>query len=98
MPSTPRPTGNNPISLRQRSVAECAAEFGATHIRGEVMASYKKRALAVVAAASMAVSLAACGGGGSSSNTTSNGGAPYYYVVKAHQHMEPQRTPPRRHT
>ena len=56
------------------------------------MASYKKRALAVVAAASMAVSLAACGGGGSSSNTASNGGTLYYYVFKPYEHFDPQRT------
>jgi peptide/nickel transport system substrate-binding protein len=56
------------------------------------MASYKKRALAVVAAASMAVSLAACGGGGSSSNQASDGGTLYYYVFKPYEHMDPQRT------
>ena len=56
------------------------------------MASYKKRALAVVAAASMAVSLAACGGGGSSSNQASDGGTLYYYVFKPYEHFDPQRT------
>src|SRR5690349_23495878 len=93
MPSTPRPTGNNnPIKLRQRSVAECAAELGATHTRGEVMASNKKRALAVVAAASMAVSLAACGGGSSSDNKASAGGTLYYYAFKPYEHYDPQRS------
>ncbi len=56
------------------------------------MASYKKRALAVVAAASMAVSLAACGGGGSSDNKSSDGGTLYYYVFKPYEHFDPQRT------
>jgi len=63
------------------------------------MASYRKKALAVLAAASMSIALAACGGGSdnnkSSSGSTSGaskGGTLTYYIRSALEHTDPQRT------
>ncbi|MCW2783798.1 MAG: extracellular solute-binding protein family 5 [Marmoricola sp.] len=60
------------------------------------MASYRKKALALVAAASMATALAACGSGGGSSNSGTKAGATggtlTYYIKAALEHTDPQRT------
>jgi len=63
------------------------------------MASYRKKALAVLAAASMSIALAACGGGGGDNNKTpsgeegsAKGGTLTYYIFAALEHTDPQRT------
>src|SRR5690348_14789958 len=59
---------------------------------GDVMASYRKRALALAAVASMSVvGLTACGGG--SSNAGGKGGGTLtYYVRSVYEHTDPQRS------
>src|SRR3954462_15897735 len=97
MLSTRRPT-DDPRRLRQHIVAGCAALLGATHNGGEVMASYRKKALAVAAAASMSIALAACGGSNDNNNNPSSngevkkGGTLTYYIRSALEHTDPQRT------
>jgi peptide/nickel transport system substrate-binding protein len=59
------------------------------------MASYRKKALAVIAAASMSVAVAACGGGGNDNNSSSSGkggGTLTYYIRSAYEHTDPQRS------
>jgi peptide/nickel transport system substrate-binding protein len=60
------------------------------------MASYRKKALAVLAAASMSVALAACGSSDSDSDNPtdegSSGGTLNYWVFSPYDHTDPQRT------
>jgi len=64
------------------------------------MASYRKKALAVLAAASMSIALAACGGGSDNNAKTgtggdkgaTKGGTLTYYIRSALEHTDPQRT------
>jgi peptide/nickel transport system substrate-binding protein len=63
------------------------------------MASYRKKALAVLAAASMSIAVAACGGNSSDNNKPSGssgeaakGGTLTYYIRSALEHTDPQRT------
>ena len=64
------------------------------------MASYRKKALAVLTAASMSIALAACGGGSDDNDKKSSGadegaakgGTLTYYIRSALEHTDPQRT------
>jgi peptide/nickel transport system substrate-binding protein len=63
------------------------------------MASYRKKALAVLAAASMSIAVAACGGNsddnnkpGGTSGEAAKGGTLTYYIRSALEHTDPQRT------
>jgi peptide/nickel transport system substrate-binding protein len=63
------------------------------------MASYRKKALAVLAAASMSIAVAACGGNSSDNNKpggstgeAAKGGTLTYYIRSALEHTDPQRT------
>jgi peptide/nickel transport system substrate-binding protein len=56
------------------------------------MASYRKKALALVAAASMSVAVAACGSNSSGGASGSGGGTLTYYIRSAYEHTDPQRS------
>jgi peptide/nickel transport system substrate-binding protein len=58
------------------------------------MASYRKKALAVLGAASLTLAVAACGssGGSGSASGGKGGGTLTYYIRSAYEHTDPQRS------